>query len=85
MCFLQLLFYKVCCTFFNVKCFLKRRESTQVQNLLHIKAKTFYDPQTPLIYSSTDDADTKTRTGRQQNGDTYTLEISFPAVKYVLD
>jgi hypothetical protein len=26
----------------------------------------------------------RSRTGRQQNGDTYTLEISFPAVKYVL-
>lgn len=25
----------------------------------------------------------RNRQGRQQNGDTYTLEISFPAVKYV--
>lgn len=25
------------------------------------------------------------RQGRQQNGDTYTLEIAFPAVKYVYD
>lgn len=25
----------------------------------------------------------RTRQGRQQNGDTYTLEIAFPAVKYV--
>lgn len=24
------------------------------------------------------------RQGRQQNGDTYTLEIAFPAVKYVV-
>lgn len=25
----------------------------------------------------------RARQGRQQNGDTYTLEIAFPAVKYV--
>lgn len=38
-----------------------------------------------MIYSATDQSDSRTRAGRQQNGDTYTLEISFPAVKYVLD
>ena len=36
-------------------------------------------------YSEDDEPDTRGRQGRQQTGgDTYTLEISFPAVKYVL-
>jgi hypothetical protein len=60
-------------------------ESTQVQLLVIHKSKTFYDPPNHIIHSSNDDAETRTRVGRQQNGDTYTLEISFPAVKYVLD
>lgn len=47
---------------------------------LHIS----HDFEIPVIYSENEDAETKTRIGRQQNGDTYTLEISFPAVKYVL-
>ena len=35
-------------------------------------------------YSEDDEPDTRGRQGRQQTGgDTYTLEISFPAVKYV--
>lgn len=31
-----------------------------------------------------DDLPSRGRQGRQQNGDTYTLEIAFPAVKYVV-
>lgn len=37
-----------------------------------------------LIYSEEEETETRGRHGRQQTGgDTYTLEISFPAVKYV--
>lgn len=37
-----------------------------------------------IIYShSENDEGPTNRISRQQNGDTYTLEISFPAVKYV--
>lgn len=37
------------------------------------------------FYIRTSDASERNRNGRQQNGDTYTLEISFPAVKYVIN
>lgn len=37
-----------------------------------------------ISYSETSgDVASRSRQGRQQNGDTYTLEIAFPAVKYV--
>lgn len=37
-----------------------------------------------MIYSENDEAEARSRQGRQQaGGDTYMLEILFPAVKYV--
>lgn len=48
------------------------------------KARSSHYPQTYIICSANEQSDGRTRIGRQQNGDTYTLEISFPAVKYVL-
>lgn len=51
---------------------------------LYIKASSSHYPQNYIICSANEQSDGRTRIGRQQNGDTYTLEISFPAVKYVL-
>lgn len=76
----------------NCTKFVSQKESINffITNLLYVKhyiMSVFSHKKNPHNFCrsnpDTFDGESRSRIGRQQSGDTYTLEISFPAIKYV--